>query len=113
MLSREAMPEARFHPRLRVHAQADVIGSEVVLARTLDDLSLGGCKFSGPAWEEAGSQVSLVINFPSLAATVPLTGTVIRAGARDMAIRFQGVGEEQKAALRRHIQDSQDPVATP
>lgn len=107
------MPEARFHPRLRVHAQADVIGSEVVLARTLDDLSLGGCKFAGPAWEDAGTQVALVINFPKLAATVPLTGVVVRSGARDMAVRFNQVGDEQKYALRRHIQDSQDAAATP
>ncbi len=107
------MPEARFHPRLRVHAQADVIGSEVMLARTLDDLSLGGCKFSGPAWEEAGAQVSLVINFPGLAATVPLAGVVVRAGSRDMAVRFNGLGDEQKQALRRHIQDSQDAAASP
>jgi hypothetical protein len=106
------MPEARFHPRLRVHAQADIVGSEVLLARTLEDLSLGGCKFSGPAWEEVGALVSLVIGFPTLATTVPVQGVVVRAGARDMAVRFQNLGDEAKYALRRHIQDSQDAAAT-
>jgi hypothetical protein len=105
------MPEARFHPRLRVHAQADVIGSEVLLARTLEDLSLGGCKFGGPAWEEVGAQVSLVISFPALATSLPVGGVVVRAGARDMAVRFQGLADEHKQALRKHIQDSQDAAA--
>ena len=114
------MPEARFHPRLRVHARADVIGAEVVLWRALEDLSLGGCKLAGPAWEEAGAAVSLVLSFPtagpSLSSTpgvpsMPLVGTVVRAGARDLAIRFQGMSDEQRATLRKHIQDSQDAAA--
>ncbi len=108
------MPEARFHPRLRVQAQADVIGAEVVLWRALEDLSLGGCKFAGPAWEEAGAAVSLVLSFPAIGPSMPsmpLTGTVVRAGARDLAIRFQGMSDEQRATLRKHIQDSQDAVA--
>jgi len=122
------MPEARFHPRLRVHALADVIGAEVVLSRALEDLSLGGCKLGGPAWEEAGAAVSLVLSFPMVGASapvaaaagvaavasmpsMPLLGTVVRAGARDMAIRFQGMSDEQRATLRKHIQDSQDAAA--
>jgi len=108
------MPEARFHPRLRVQAQADVIGAEVVLWRALEDLSLGGCKFAGPAWEEAGASVALGLSFPAIGPSMPsmpLTGVVVRAGARDLAIRFQGMSDEQRAALRKHIQDSQDPVA--
>jgi hypothetical protein len=105
------MPEARFHPRLRVLASADVIGSEVVLSRPVDDLSLGGCKFSGPAWEEPGATVSVVLNFPSIAATVPVAGVVVRSGPREMAVRFQGLADEQKSALRKHIQDSQDAAA--
>jgi len=109
------MPEARFHPRLRVQAQADVIGAEVVLCRAVEDLSLGGCKFAGPAWEEAGATVSLVLSFPAAGAasmpSMPVMGTVVRAGARDLAIRFQGLGDEQRATLRKHIQDNQDAVA--
>lgn len=108
------MPEARFHPRLRVQAQADVIGAEVVLWRPLEDLSLGGCKFAGPAWEEAGSAVSVVLSFPAVGPSIPsvsIAGTVVRAGARDLAIRFQGMSDEQRATLRKHIQDSQDAVA--
>lgn len=109
------MPEARFHPRLRVHAQADVVGAEVVLWRALEDLSLGGCKFGGPAWEEAGAAVSLVLSFPAHGASMPsmsLTGTVVRAGPRDLAIRFQSMSDEQRATLRKHIQDSQDAAAS-
>ncbi len=101
------MTDARFHPRLRIHAHADVIGSEVVLARTLEDLSLGGCKFAGPAWEEPGQQVALVLSFPSLSAALALAGVVVRAGA-DMAIRFYNLSDEQKGALRKHILDSQE-----
>lgn len=105
------MPEARFHPRLRVHAQADVVGAEVVLWRALEDLSLGGCKLAGPAWEEAGAAVSLVLSFPAVGASMPVAGTVVRASARELAIRFQGLGDEQRATLRKHIQDSQDAAA--
>ncbi|MBA3550416.1 MAG: PilZ domain-containing protein [Nannocystis sp.] len=114
------MPEARFHPRLRVHAQADVVGAEVVLWRALEDLSLGGCKLGGPAWEEVGAAVSLVLSFPTLAGglaslaslpSMPLMGTVVRAGSRDMAIRFHGMSDEQRATLRKHIQDSHEAAA--
>lgn len=100
--------DARFHPRLRIHAHADVIGSEVVLTRTVEDLSLGGCKFAGPAWEEPGQQVALVLTFPALSAALPLSGVVVRAGAGDMAVRFYNLGDEQKGALRKHILDSQE-----
>jgi hypothetical protein len=42
---------------------------------------------------------------------MPIMGIVVRAGARDLAIRFQGMNDEQRATLRKHIQDSQDAVA--
>lgn len=102
------MTDARFHPRLRIQAQADIIGSEVILARSLDDLSLGGCRFAGPAWEEAGQQVALVLSFPSLSASLPLQGVVVRAGEGDMAVRFLNINDEQKGALRKYIVDSQE-----
>lgn len=110
------MPEARFHPRLRVHAQADVVGAEVVLWRALEDLSLGGCKLGGPAWEEVGAAVSLVLSFPTIGSmasmpSMPLMGTVVRGGSRDMAIRFHGMSDEQRATLRKHIQDSHEAAA--
>lgn len=88
-----------------------MIGAEVVLWRPLEDLSLGGCKFAGPAWEEAGSAVSVVLSFPAIAASMPLAAVVVRGGAKDMALRFSGISEEQRAALRKHIQDSHDAVA--
>lgn len=81
-----------------------MIGSEVVLARTLDDLSLGGCKFSGPAWEPQGTTVELVINFLESAENLPVQGVVIRASQNDMAIRFEDLSEEQFGALRTHLQ---------
>lgn len=102
------MTDARFHPRLRIQAQADIIGSEVILARSLDDLSLGGCRFAGPAWEEAGQQVALVLSFPLLSASLPLQGVVVRAGEGDMAVRFLNINDEQKGALRKYIVDSQE-----
>jgi hypothetical protein len=104
--------DARFHPRLRIHAHADIIGAEVVLARTLEDLSLGGCKFAGPAWEEPGQPVALVISFPALAATVPVAGVVVRSGPGDMAVRFANLSDEQRGALRKHIADSQEAAGT-
>jgi hypothetical protein len=102
--------DARFHPRLRIQAHADIIGSEVVLAKNLDDLSVGGCKFVGPAWEEPGQQVALVLSFPALSASLPLQGVVVRAGADDMAVRFLNINDEQKGALRKYILDSQEAV---
>lgn len=102
------MTDARFHPRLRIHAHADVIGSEVVLARPLDDLSLGGCKLVGPAWEEPGQAVALVLSFPALSASLPLSGVVVRGSDADMAVRFVNISDEQKGALRKHMLDSQE-----
>lgn len=101
------MTDARFHPRLRIPVHADIIGAEVVLARGLDDLSLGGCKFAGPAWEEPGQQVALVLSFPAVSASLSLQGVVVRAGD-DMAVRFLNMSDEQKGALRKYMLDSQE-----
>lgn len=105
------MAEARYHPRLRVLAHADVVGAEVVLWRALEDLSLGGCKLGGPGWEEVGAHVSVVLSFPAITTNLPLPAIVARSGPRGMALRFQGISEEQRHALRKHIQDSQDAIA--
>lgn len=99
--------EARVHPRLRVTATADVIGNEVVLARGLEDLSLGGCRFGGPAWEEPGQEVQMVLTFPQLGANLPLSGVVVRASKKDMGVRFANLSDEQKWALRKHIRGVQ------
>jgi len=96
--------EARFHPRLRIHARADVIGREVLLARPLEDVSLGGCKFKGPAWEETGAKVTMILSFPKLGEVhLPLSGVVVRASERDMAINFQGMSDDQQSQLKHHI----------
>ena len=98
------MVDARFHPRQRIHARADVIGREVLLARPLEDVSLGGCKFAGPAWEELEAPVTMILSFPDLGeVNLPLTGVVVRASRRDMAIRFQGLSDEQRSLLGQHI----------
>ena len=94
------MVEARYYPRLRIDARADVIGSEVVLARPVEDLSLGGCKLAGPAWEPLGQAVALVLAFPGDEPLhLPLSGVVVRATASDLAIRFQALSDEQRGAL--------------
>jgi hypothetical protein len=99
--------EARVHPRLRIRALADVIGREVVLGRPLEDISLGGCRFGGAAWEEPGQAVDMVVSFPSLGANLPINGVVVRASEEDMGIRFVDLGDEQKWALRKHLREVQ------
>jgi hypothetical protein len=94
-----------------VHAHADVIGAEVVLWRPLEDLSLGGCKFAGPAWEEAGAQVSAGAELPGDRRERAAAGGGGPRGARDMALRFHGISEEQRQTLRKHMQDSHDAAA--
>jgi hypothetical protein len=99
--------EARVHPRLRLNVLADVIGEEVLLAQPLDDISLGGCRFTGAAWEPAGTEIQLVLSFPASGAQVPLDGTIVRASEHDMGVRFHAITEEQKWALRKHIREAQ------
>ena len=99
--------DARLHPRFSLDASCDVIGEEVVLGRALADLSLGGCRFAGRAWEDAGAEVQMVLTFPSLGANLPVAGVVVRASDRDMAVKFQGLSDEQKWALRKHIREAQ------
>ncbi len=88
-------------------ARADLIGEEVVLSRPLADISLGGCRFAGAAWENAGTSVQIVLTFPTLSANLPLTGKVVRATERDMGLRFENLSDEQKWALRKYIRDVQ------
>lgn len=98
------MTEARLHPRLRLSAYADVIGTEVLLAREVSDISLGGLRFSGRAWEQAGSKLEIVLSFPDAgAATVHVTGEVVRASDLDMGIKFIGMSEEQRWALKKYV----------
>jgi hypothetical protein len=99
--------EARVHPRLQLNVLADVIGEEVLLAQPLEDISLGGCRFAGPAWEPEGSEIQLVLSFPASGATVSLDGTIIRTGDADMGVRFHAITDEQKWALRKHIREAQ------
>lgn len=99
--------EARVHPRLRLNATADIIGTEVMLARPLGDLSLGGCRFDGPAWEDKGTVVEIVLSFPASDAHVVLDGEIVRSGDEDMGVRFINLADEQKWALRKHLRRAQ------
>ena len=99
--------EARLHPRFNLKARADVIGEEVMLSRPIADISLGGCRFGGRAWEIAGTEVQMVLTFPTLQANLPLAGIVVRASERDMGVRFHELSDEQKWALRKHIRELQ------
>lgn len=99
--------EARLHPRFAVEARADVIGEEVVLLRTIADISLGGCRFAGSAWESAGTLVQMVLTFPTLGSNLPILARVVRATKHDMGLRFENLSDEQKWALRKYIRDVQ------
>jgi len=99
--------EARVHPRLRLNATADVIGTEVILARPLGDLSLGGCRFDGPAWEDKGTIVEIVLAFPATDGNIVLSGEIVRSGEEDMGVRFVNLADEQKWALRKHLRRAQ------
>jgi hypothetical protein len=104
--------DARIHPRFLLAATADVIGQEVVLGRAVADLSLGGCRFGGQGWEDPGTDVEIVLSFPTLGANLPLQGVVVRSSDRDMGIKFQNLSDEQKWALRKHIREAQKQVVT-
>lgn len=104
--------EARLHPRFLINAQADVLGEEVVLSRPIADLSLGGCRFDGRGWESAGTEVQLVLTFPSLDTHLPLSGVVVRSSDRDMGVRFHNLSDEQKWALRKHLRELQKQVVS-
>jgi hypothetical protein len=92
---------------MQLNVLADVIGEEVLLAQPLEDISLGGCRFAGPAWEPKGGPIHLVLNFPASGANVSIDGTIVRASDEDMGVRFQAITEEQKWALRKHIREAQ------
>lgn len=82
-----------------------------MLSRPVADVSLGGCRFGGEGWESAGTQVQMVLSFPSLGANLPLTGLVVRSSERDMGVRFNQLSDEQKWALRKHIRELQKQSA--
>jgi hypothetical protein len=94
---------------LRTAARADVLGREVILGAPLGDISLGGCRFEGRAWELHGSDLQLLVTFERTGTALMLTGKVVRAGERDMGVRFGGLSDDQKWALRKALRDAQAP----
>ncbi|MFV8754083.1 PilZ domain-containing protein [Nannocystaceae bacterium ST9] len=101
------MSDGRLHPRLRLNVIADMIGSEVVLGRPVDDISMGGARFAGPAWEPEDAPVKLVLAFPDSGAAVAVEGRIVRASPSDMGVRFIDMSDEQKWALRKHVREAQ------
>src|SRR5688500_2220658 len=102
-----AVSDDRIHQRLRLNVVADMIGSEVVLARPVDDIATGGARFAGPAWEAEDAPVKLVLAFPDSGAAVALDGRIVRAGPHEMGVRFIDMSDEQKWALRKHVREAQ------
>lgn len=102
-----AVSDGRLHPRLRIHVIADMIGSEVMLARPVDDISMGGVRFAGPAWEPEHAPVKLVLGFPDSGAAVAVEGRIVRVSPTDMGVRFIDMNDEQKWALRKHVREAQ------
>jgi hypothetical protein len=86
---------------------ADMIGCEVVLGRPVDDISMGGARFAGAAWEAEDEPVKLVLAFPDSGASVAVEGRVVRASPTDMGVRFIDMSDEQKWALRKHVREAQ------
>jgi hypothetical protein len=99
--------DARVHPRLSIEVVADVIGEEVVLGQRLADISMGGCRIPGEAWEDLGTEVQMVLGFTDAGTNLPVHGMVVRASERDMGIRFHRLSDEQKWALRKHMREAQ------
>lgn len=87
-----------------------MIGEEVLLAQPLEDISLGGCRFAGPAWEPEGREVQLVLSFPASGANICVDGTIVRSCPTDMGVRFHAITDDQKWALRKHIREAQQPA---
>ncbi len=95
--------EGRAHPRVQTGACADVIGSEVVLAIDVADLSMGGCRFPCPAWEDEGRALQLLLKFAEPHVQLPLQARVVRATQQEMSVRFEGLTEDDKWTLRRAL----------
>ncbi len=74
------------------------------MSRILEDLSLGGCRFLGPAWEDRGTRVTMVLSFPERSANLPVHGVVVRASRSELAIRFHDLTEQQFNSLRGYLQ---------
>lgn len=99
--------DSRVHPRYGLPMRADVIGEEIVMGREVSDISLGGCRFRGEAWENVDTEIELVLSFPALGANLPLGGVVVRSNPSEMAIKFRGLSDEQKWALRKHLREAE------
>jgi hypothetical protein len=100
------MAEARLHPRLRLNVTADIIGSEIMLGRSVADISLGGCRLSGEGWEEPGAKMEMVLSFPDQGANVVVNVEVVRSTPRDMGCRFCDLTDDQKWALKKYVRAS-------
>ncbi len=106
---------SREHPRFEVKAYVDYAGTDVLLYHGIQNVSLGGICIHSPSVEEVGTTVSVVINFPDLGKQLSLTGEVVwcnREDPQDMGIRWVDLTEDDRAALRDHLEQVKTKVAS-
>jgi uncharacterized protein (TIGR02266 family) len=106
--------DPRKDPRFVVNAYADCTGTEVVLNHKVCNISLGGICLQTPAIEDVGTEVDLVINFPTLDASIAIKGEVAwvnRDPPEDMGIRYIKMDDEKKRTLKKYLEQAQRPRA--
>jgi hypothetical protein len=105
--------DARLHPRHAILAHADILGTQVVLRQPVRDISVGGCQFEGLAWEEIGTQIEIVLSFADSQVHVPVRAQVVHASLQRWGVRFTGLNEDQRWAMRRAMTHLGDPLSRP
>ena len=96
----------RAFPRFEVEARVDYTGTEILLNRQIQNLSLGGLCIHTDALENLGTMVDLVISFPELDTSITARGEVVWVNSeapRDMGVRFVDLDVERKDTLRKYI----------
>lgn len=97
---------SRSHERYEVQAYVDVVGSEVLLYHTIQNISLGGICIQTASLAEVGSLVDVMINFPDLGAQMELRGQVVWANRhppQDVGIRWVELDDERRELLKKYI----------
>lgn len=101
--------EARKHPRHQIEARADILGQEIAQARTIQDISVDGCRIDRGVLEASGGVVDLVISFPALDTHLAVRGEIMHKSEDSTGIRFRLANEDQRWALRKCIRESLEP----
>jgi hypothetical protein len=127
LMSSEATVEVesrvRQHPRYEVHAQVEVLPAERESegidevpvpdgSHRIQNMSLGGICIQTGAFEEVGTVVDLVINFPDLrdhqggAPRMAVRGQIVWANREppiELGIRYIDLDETRKLTLRQYM----------